>query len=366
MTINDTASNDTASNGTALGAPPDPAALEELAGRFLTDFGAAAFASTVVVGDKLGLYKALAEAGPVTAAGLAARTGLDACLLERWLTAQAVSGYAEWDGASGTYWLTPEQVAVLADDSTPAFLAGAMTVAASLFKDEERVREALATGGGLAWHDHHHDLFDGTERLFKPGYRGNLVATWIPALDGVEEQLRAGARVADVGCGHGASTILLAQSYPASTVVGFDYHEASIEAARARAAEAGVADRVRFEVASAADFPGERYDLVCIFDALHDMGDPVGAARHIRESLAGGGTWLLVEPALASEGPTARIFAAASLSICTPSAQAQPGGAALGNQVSDERWRELLAEAGFGHLRRVAETPVNRVFEVRR
>jgi SAM-dependent methyltransferase len=323
--------------------------LNELIGKFVTDFGAAMHAATVVIGDKLGLYTRL---------------------VEEWLNAQFVSGYSNYDPETGEFHLSEEQAAVLADDSTPAFLAGAMTIAAAVFKDEERVREAFKSGKGLGWHEHDHDLFHGTERLFKPGYLGNLVSAWIPALDGVEAKLETGAKVADIGCGHGSSTILLAQQYPASTIIGFDYHEESIETARKRAAEAGVADRVRFEVGSAQDFPGNDYDLVCIFDALHDMGDPVGGARHIRESLAVDGTWLLVEP-MAIGGlennvnPVSRIFYAGSVGICTPAAEAQAGGYALGNQVSDERWAELLGEAGFNSFRRATETPFNRVFEVR-
>jgi SAM-dependent methyltransferase len=349
----------------------DESKLEALIGQFVTDFGAAVHAATVVIGDKLGLYKALAEHGPVTGAELAKRTGYDTRLVEEWLNAQFVSGYADYDPATGAFRLTEEQAAVLADDSTPAFLAGAMTIAAAIYKDEEHIRTAFQTGNGLGWHEHSHDLFHGTERLFKPGYLGNLVAAWIPALDGVDEKLRAGATVADIGCGHGSSTILLAQEYPNSTIVGFDYHEGSIDTARKRAAEAGVGDRVRFEVASAQDFPGSGYDLVCIFDALHDMGDPVGGARHIGNALADDGTWLLVEP-MAIGGlennvnPVSRIFYAAAVGICTPAAEAQPGGYALGNQVSDERWRELLTEAGFSGFRRATETPFNRVFEVRK
>jgi 2-polyprenyl-3-methyl-5-hydroxy-6-metoxy-1,4-benzoquinol methylase len=245
-----------------------------------------------------------------------------------------------------------------------------MTIAVSIAKDEEKVAAAFRSGEGLGWHEHHHDLFHGTERLFKPGYVANLVAEWIPALDGVDEKLQRGGSVADLGCGHGASTILLAQSYPSSKITGFDYHEPSIEIARKRAAEAGVADRVHFEVASAQDFPGRDYDLVCIFDALHDMGDPASAATHIRESLAPDGTWLLVEP-MAGErveenvNPVGRIFYAASTFICTPAAQAQDGGFALGNQVPEATLAELATGAGFGRFRRATETPFNRVFEVR-
>jgi len=349
----------------------DESELEQLIGRFVTDFGAAMHAATVVIGDKLGLYKALADTGPVTGADLARATGYDVRLVEEWLNAQFVSGYCEYDPSDGTFRLTDEQAAVLADDSTPAFLAGAMTIAAAVYKDEENIRNAFVTGTGLGWHEHCHDLFHGTERLFKPGYLGNLVSAWIPALDGIEAKLQDGAKVADIGCGHGSSTILLAQQYPYSEIVGFDYHEGSIETARKRAAEAGVTDRVRFEVASAQDFPGTGYDLVCIFDALHDMGDPVGAARHIRDSLAEDGTWLLVEP-MAIEGlehnvnPVSRIFYAGAVGICTPAAEAQPGGFALGNQVSDEQWRSLLSKAGYGRFRRATETPFNRVFEVRK
>jgi SAM-dependent methyltransferase len=349
----------------------DEATLEQFIGRFVTDFGAAMHGATVVIGDKLGLYKALADKGPVTGAELAEYTGYDVRLVEEWLNAQFVSSYCEYDPSDGTFRLTDEQAAVLADDSTPAFLAGAQTIAAAVYKDEENIRGAFVNGRGLGWHEHSHDLFHGTERLFKPGYLGNLVSAWIPALEGVDAKLRGGARVADIGCGHGSSTILLAQQYPDSEIVGFDYHQSSIETARKRAAEAGVADRVKFEVASAQDFPGTGYDLVCIFDALHDMGDPVGAARHIREALAEDGTWLLVEP-MAIDGlennvnPVSRIFYAGSVNICTPAAEAQPGGFALGNQVGDEYWQSLLGEAGYSRFRRATETPFNRVFEVRK
>ncbi|MDQ1374558.1 MAG: hypothetical protein QOJ09_1896 [Actinomycetota bacterium] len=345
--------------------------LNELIGRFVTDFGAAMHAATVVIGDKLGLYKTLAAKGPVTGADLASAAGYDTRLVEEWLNAQYVSGYCEYDPPTQRFSLSDEQAAVLADESTPAFLAGAMTLAASLYKDEEKIRAAFRSGTGVGWQAHDEDLFHGVERLFKPGYLGNLVTEWIPALDGVDERLRAGGvTIADVGCGFGASTILLAKEYPGAEVVGFDNHEESINVARTRAADAGVADRVRFQVASAQDFPGTGYDLVCIFDALHDMGDPMGAARHIGESLADGGTWLLVEPAAVdglenNVNPVSRIYYAGSVGICTPSAEAQPGGYALGNQVSDERWRELLAGAGFSHVRRATETPFNRIFEVR-
>jgi SAM-dependent methyltransferase len=327
--------------------------------------------ATVVIGDKLGLYKALAERGPVTGAELAKGLGFDTRLVEEWLAAQFASGYAEYDPATGQFFLTEEQAAVLADDSTPAYLVGAQTITAAMWKDEARIREAFRSGRGVGWHEHDHDLFHGTEKLFKPGYLGNLVSGWIPALTDVDTKLRAGgAKVADIGCGHGSSTILLAQEYPSAEITGFDYHDESIDEAHKRAADAGVADRVRFEVASAQDFPGTGYDLVCIFDALHDMGDPVGAAAHIRASMAEDGTWLLVEPmAIAglenNVNPISRIFYAGSVGICTPAAEAQEGGYALGNQVPDETWQVLLGDAGFSRFRRATETPVNRVFEVR-
>ena len=348
----------------------DEARLEEFVQRFTLDFGAALHATTVVIGDKLGLYRALAELGPTDADGLARATDCDPRLVQEWLDAQFVSGYCQHSAQTATYWLSPEQAAVLADPSSAVFLVGAMTLAASTAKDEAKVRGAFLGGDGLAWGDHHHDLFHGTERLFRPGYVANLVASWIPALDGVAERLEQGGTVADLGCGHGASSILLAQAFPQATVTGFEPHQASVDIARKRAAEAGVGDRVRFEVASAQDFPGGGFDLVCIFDALHDMGDPPGAARHIREALAPDGTWMLVEP-MAGERlednahPVGRIFYAASTTICTPGAQAQAGGHALGNQVPEATFAELVAEAGFSRFRRAAETPFNRVYEAR-
>ena len=348
----------------------DEARLDEFMQRFATDFGAALHASTVVIGDKLGLYRALAQLGPTDAGHLAADTGCDVRLVQEWLDAQYVSGYCHHSSQTAMYWLSPEQAAVLADPSSPAFLVGSMTIAASTAKDEEKVCEAFRTGEGLAWHEHHHDLFHGTERLFKPAYSANLISQWIPSLVGVADKLTNGGTIADLGCGHGASSILLAQAFPEASIAGFDYHHASIDIARKRAAEAGVADRVSFDVATAQDFPGHGYDLVCIFDALHDMGDPPGAARHIRQALAPDGTWLLVEP-MAGEhlddnvNPVGRIFYAASTFICTPAAQAQHGGYALGNQVPEATLAEIAEAAGFTRFRRATQTPFNRVFEAR-
>jgi SAM-dependent methyltransferase len=347
----------------------DEVGLEEFLQRFANDVGAALHATTVVLGDKLGLYRSLAGLGPTDAASLAAATDCDVRLVQEWLDAQFVSGYCHHSTQTGTYWLSPEQAAVLADPFGPACLVGSMTLAASTAKDEDKIREAFR-GGGLGWGEHHHDLFHGTERLFKPGYAANLVSCWIPALDDVPAVLTNGGSVADVGCGHGASTILLAQAYPRATIVGFDDHRASIDIARKRAAEAGVADRIRFDVATAQNFPGEGYDLVCVFDALHDMGDPPGAAAHIRRAIAPGGTWLLVEPMAGDRvednvTPAGRIFYAASTTICIPAAQAQAGAHALGNQVPDATWAELATDAGFTRFRRATETPFNRVFEIR-
>lgn len=359
----------TADMTTTAAATLDQSALEDLMGRFTADFAAAMHAATVVVGDKLGLWAALAENGPVDSTGLAVAAGCDPRLVREWLHAQYVSGYCERD-AEDRYWLNPEQTAVLADPNTPAYLIGAMYIAASAVKDESKVVSAFRNGGGFGWHEHDADLFCGTERLFRPGYVANLVSEWIPTLDGVQEKLRAGALVADLGCGHGASTLLLAEAFPRSTIVGFDNHRASIEVARKRAADAGLSERVRFEVASAQDFPGEGYDLVCVFDALHDMGDPEAAAAHIRAGLATDGTLLLVEP-MAGDDVTAnvnvvgRIFYSASTVICTPNAQSQGGRYTLGAQVPDATWAAIMAAGGLRRFRRATETPFNRVFEVR-
>ena len=347
----------------------DEERLDAFIGQFAGDLGAAMHASTVVLGDKLGLYRALAQIGPADATALAWATGCDTRLVQEWLDAQYVSGYCHFSAQTARYWLSPEQTAVLADVTSPVFLVGGMAIAVSMAKDDEKVIEAFRTGEGVGWHEHHHDLFHGTERLFKAGYVAHLMSRWMPALDGVDAKLRRRGSVADVGCGHGASTILLAQGYPEAVVAGFDLHQGSIDVARKRAAEAGVADRVQFEKASAQDFPGSGYDLVCTFDALHDMGDPIAAARHIRDALAADGTWMLVEP-MAGDSvddnvtTVGRIFYAVSTLVCTPAAQAQPGGCALGNQLSEATLRQLCADAGFRRFRPAAETQFNRVFEV--
>ena len=348
----------------------DETQLNEFVGRFAGDLGATMHAATVALGDKLGLYRALADGGAQTPAQLAERTGYPVRYLREWLGAQAASGYCHYDPDTGRFHLDEVQTACLADDSGPYFLAGGMLVATSLAKDEERIAEAFRTGAGVAWDDHHHDLFDGTVRFFRPGYVANLVPSWLPALDGAVAKLERGTKVADVGCGYGASTIIMAQAYPASTFVGYDSHQPSIEAARKAAARAGVNDRVTFEVATAQDFPGTGYDLACIFDALHDMGDPVAAARHIREALTPDGIWLLVEPQAGDQledniNPVGRIFYAASTFICVPNARAQDGAWALGAQAGEAQLRQVVTQAGFTRFRRATETPFNLVLEAR-
>jgi SAM-dependent methyltransferase len=347
----------------------DQSRLEELLGRFVNDFGAAGFAATVVIGDRLGLYRALAT-GPATAAELADRTSTHERYVAEWLAAQAASGYISYDPTSGRFSLSEEQAFALANEDGPMYLPGAFQVMVAAVKDEPKVTQAFATGTGVGWHEHDPDLFAGTERFFRPGYAANLVSHWIPALDGVQAKLEAGARVADVGCGHGASTILMAQAFPHSTFVGFDYHQPSIERAQKAAAAAGVADRCRFQVASAHAYPGAGYDLVAVFDALHDMGDPVGTAAHIRRTLAPEGTFLLVEPYAGDRlednlNPVGRAFYAASTLLCVPHSLTEEPGAALGAQAGERRLGEVATAAGFGRFRRAAETPFNLVFEAR-
>jgi 2-polyprenyl-3-methyl-5-hydroxy-6-metoxy-1,4-benzoquinol methylase len=348
----------------------DEARLEEFMGRFVQDLGAGLTAPLVLLGDKLGLYKAMTDGAPVTPSELADRTGCHERYIREWLCQQAASGYVEYDAAAGTFRLPPEQALALADEQSPAFIAGAFQVLAAIVKDEPQISERFRSGAGFGWHEHDHDLFEGTERFFRPGYLANLVDAWLPALEGVAEKLKAGARVADIGCGHGASTILMAKAYPRSTFVGSDYHDASIEAARRAAEHAGVTDRVTFAVASAKEFGGGPFDLVCVFDALHDMGDPVGAARHVRSQLASDGTWMVVEPYANNAiednlNPVGRVFYAASTMICTPASLSQDVGAALGAQAGEQQLTRVLGEGGFGRVRRAAQTPFNIVLEAR-
>jgi SAM-dependent methyltransferase len=347
----------------------DEAALEAFVGRVIGDLGAAMHLPLVALGDRLGLYRAMAEAGPVTSAELAERTGCAERYLREWLAAQAASGYAAYDPDGERFWLTPEQAVALADEDHPAFVAGGSLVVTAAGSIVERLEQAFKTGEGVGWHEHDPMLFVGTERFFRPGYIGNLLTTWLPALDGVEDKLRAGGRVADIGCGFGASTILIGSGFPAADVTGFDYHAPSIEAARSRARDAGV-ETIRFEVATSDDYPGTGYDLIAFFDCFHDLGDPPAAARHAREALADDGTVMLVEPLAADRlednlNPLGRAFYSASTLVCTPASLAQEGHVALGAQAGESRLRAILEAAGFSRVRRVAETPPNLVLEAR-
>jgi SAM-dependent methyltransferase len=336
---------------------------------FAGDLGATLAAANVVIGHRLGLYQALAE-GPATPDELAARTGCHPRYLAEWLNGQAAGGYVGYDAPTGAYAMSEEQAFALADPDGPVYLPGAFVLALGAFKAVPRITEAFRTGAGVGWDSQDVDVFDGCELFFRPGYVANLVPSWIPALDGVEGKLQAGARVADVGCGLGASTVLLAREYPASTVVGSDYHAGSIELARKRASDAGVSTRATFEVESAQTFSGSDHDLVTTFDCLHDMGDPVGAARHIRGSLAEDGTWMIVEPAATDTvagnlNPVGRIYYSASTLMCVPNGLSQPGGYALGAQAGPAAIEQVARDAGFTRFRQVAATPFNLVYEAR-
>jgi 2-polyprenyl-3-methyl-5-hydroxy-6-metoxy-1,4-benzoquinol methylase len=312
----------------------------------------------------------MADGAPVTAADLARRTGTAERYVREWLNANAAGHYVEYDPATDTYSMTPEQAFALAEDDTAVHLPGFYHMLASCMKDEEKLTEVFRTGKGFGWHEHEKGLFEGCERFFRPGYLANLTTSWIPALEGVDAKLKAGARVADVGCGHGASTLLMAQTYPNSEFYGFDYHTASIEQAQKKAAAAGVGDRVHFETAPAKSFPGGGYDFVACFDCLHDMGDPTGAATHVRQTLAPNGTWMIVEPfagdSVASNlNPIGRLYYSASTVFCVPASLSQEVGLGLGAQAGEKRIRQVVTDGGFTHFRRATETPFNLVFEAR-
>ena len=351
--------------------PLDEERLMAFVFRAVEEVGATLNAALVVMGDKLGLYRALAGAGPLTASQLADKTGVAERYVREWCNAQAAGGFVEYEPDGNRYSLAPEQTVALTEPDSPAFLPGFFQVAIGSVLDSPRITEAALSGAGVGWHEHSHDVFDGCERFFRPGYNANLVPSWLPALDGVVEKLERGVKVADLGCGHGSSTILMATAYPNSTFVGSDYHEGSIQTARQRAAEAGVEDRVTFEVAPAAAHPGSGYALVTMFDCLHDMGDPVGAARHVHDMLAPDGTWMIVEPQAGDRiednlNPVGRAYYGFSTLLCTPASLSQDVGMALGAQAGEARIRDVVTAGGLTRFRRAAETPFNNVFEARR
>ncbi|HEX2777109.1 MAG TPA: methyltransferase domain-containing protein [Candidatus Acidoferrales bacterium] len=351
--------------------PVNEAKLHEFVMKAVGEMGAAMNAALIIIGDKLGLYKAMAGAGPMTSAELAAKTKTTERYVREWLSAQAAGGFVTYDEASGKFTLPPEQTMALADEQSPVFLPGFFEIVSACIKDEPKVTEAFRTGKGLGWHEHDNCLFAGTERFFRPNYRAHLISEWIPALGDTLAKLKAGARVADVGCGLGTSTVLMAEEYPKSTFVGFDYHPQSIEMARAAATKAGVSERVKFEVAKAKDYPGKGYQLVAFFDCLHDMGDPEGAARHVLETLDPDGVWMIVEPFAHDKlqdnlNPIGRVFYGASTMLCTPASLSQEVGLGLGAQAGEGRLSKILKNAGFSRVRRAAETPFNIVLEARR
>ncbi|HVM97131.1 MAG TPA: methyltransferase domain-containing protein [Candidatus Acidoferrales bacterium] len=345
------------------------ARVNDFVHKALGDVGSALTASLVVIGDRLGLYRAMADGRPTTPTELAQRTGTTERSVREWLAAQAAAGYVEYDATTQRYSLPPEHAVALVQEDSPAFVAGAFQAMTAAMRAEPKVREAFRSGCGLGWHEHDPELFHGVERFFRPGYNANLVNEWIPALDGVKKKLERGAVVADVGCGYGASTIILAKAFPRSTFIGFDYHKASIDSAQQRVAQENLGDRARFEVANAKSYPGS-YDLVVSMDCLHDMGDPVGAATHVKESLKPGGTWMLVEPFAGDKvednlNPVGRLFYSVSTLVCTQASLAQEVGTALGAQAGEARLREVAIRAGFTRFRRATQTPFNLVFEVR-
>jgi 2-polyprenyl-3-methyl-5-hydroxy-6-metoxy-1,4-benzoquinol methylase len=361
-----------ARNGSPAGAgqsPLNPDALNHLLGQMVNDLGAAISGALVVLGDRLGIYAALAETGPATSQELAEKTNLNERQLREWLSAQAASGYVTYDAARNAFFLSAEQAAVFADANSPAAMTGGFYSVSAVYHDEPLVAESFRTGEGLPWGKHHNCLFCGTERFFRPGYEANINANWIPALDGVREKLSIGTRVADMGCGHGISTIIMAKAFPKSEFYGFDLHPASIEAANLHAKEEQLTN-VHFSVAPAKSFPGRDYGFVTVFDALHDMGDPVGAASHVRQSLHPDGTFMIVEPMAADTlaeniNPVGRAYYGFSTMICTPASLSQEVGLALGAQAGERRLTEVLSKGGFSRVRRAAETPFNMILEAR-
>jgi SAM-dependent methyltransferase len=343
--------------------------LNVFVGQFVGDLGAAVHAGMVVIGEKLGLYKALAE-GPLNSAELAARTNTDERYVREWLGSQAAGGYVTYNEKTRKFSLSEEQAFTLANEDSPAYIPGAFQLALGSLAAVPRITESFRSGAGMGWHEHDDAVFHGCEKFFRPGYAANLVSSWIPSLQSVKTKLESGARVADVGCGKGASTVLMAKAFPNSQFFGFDYHDRSIEGARATAAREGLSERAMFAVASAKEFPGKDYDLVTVFDCLHDMGDPVGAATHVRNSLSQDGTWMIVEPFAHDElkdnlNPVGRVYYSFSTLLCTPCSRSQEVALCLGAQSGEKRIREVVTAAGFSRFRRAAETPFNIVYEAR-
>lgn len=343
--------------------------LNAFIGKFVTDLGAAVHSGMVVIGEKLGLYKALAN-GPLSSAELAAKTQTDERYVREWLASQAAGGYVTYNEATNKFSLSQEQAFTLANEDSPAYLPGAFELALGSLAAVPRIADSFRTGAGMGWGEHVDGVFHGCEKFFRPGYAANLVSAWIPALHDVKDKLEAGARVADVGCGKGASTLLMAQAFPKSKFFGFDYHDKSIEGARESARKAGVTDRISFEVSGANGYPGQNYDLVTVFDCLHDMGDPIGAAKHVRQSLSKDGTWMIVEPYANDQlkdnlNPVGRVYYSFSTLLCTPCSRSQEVGLCLGAQAGEKRIRDVVTAAGFTRFRRAAETPFNIVYEAR-
>lgn len=355
---------------TAVAAMPDMEKLQAFLGRFVNDLGASVHTGMVVIGENLGLYKALAS-GPMSSADLAAKTKTDERYLREWLASQAAGGYITYNQDTNKFSLNEEQAFTLANEDSPAYLPGAFELALASLAAVPRITDCFRTGAGMGWGEHVEGVFHGCEKFFRPGYAANLVSAWIPALEGVQQKLEAGAKVADIGCGKGASTRLMAKAFPKSLFFGFDYHDKSIEGAREAAQREGVSDRVKFEVAKAKDFPGKDYELITVFDCLHDMGDPLGAAQHVRQAIAKDGTWMIVEPYANDEmqdnlNPLGRAYYGFSTLLCTPCSRSQEVGLCLGAQAGEARIREIVKEAGFSRFRRATETPFNIVYEARR
>lgn len=343
--------------------------LNQFVSKFVGDLGASIHGPTILIGEQLGLYKALAE-GPMAASDLAKRTSITERYAREWLAGQAASGYVNYEATTGKFWMSPEQKFTLTNEDSPVYIPGAFYIVASLYKDQRKLADTYKSGKGFGWHEHHNDLFLGTLKFFKPGYIANLVGSWLPSLEGVVPKLQAGAKVADVGCGYGASTIIMAKAFPKSKFMGYDYHLESIETARNAAITAGVTENADFEVAMAKDYKSRNLDLVTFFDCLHDMGDPVGTAKHVHDTLKPDGTWMVVEPAAKEKmednlNPVGRVFYNASSMVCVPSSLAQEVGLGLGAQASDLDLQRVMQEGGFTRIRKAAETPFNRIFEAR-